>query len=419
MFARLAIATLIATAGALPVSPSTASITKSDDLLSSIAANLTSAITASNNVQYAVSIDVPGHRSQSMDCMMIMKDTDSSLIAVFHAAGGGDKVGDHQMNALYLARANVTTPGDVPGTDDWVFQTKLSARGSMGYLKEIENSEAIFLAYELERPEGNRVALRLYKSKHHLLRNEWVREVQMNNELKGAGHKQGDRLVKAQNMGTPSISSIVELEGRYSLSVQFHYYITSDIPGEGIIDFPQEGGGVVSDNYPWWEAKFSEDANNAIRIANAIGKIGQRALLHPSYAKDDTFLLYEAQMAEAGEDDCGWLSWRLFLHQHGKEGGAVRLNLSMPDHLQTFANPHANVVGDWIYFGFFIPSQPFRPGMAESYTQCNGKTSTATADQGKVTVKCETCADEPMQKAEHPANFGSMLLSVKVSDIFG
>jgi len=326
------------------------------------------------------------------------------------------------MSALHLARANVTKPGEVPGTGSWVHQAKLSARGSMGYFKQVKDSEAIFLAYEIENLAGNRVALRLYESKEKLLRNDWVREVQMDNKLKGA---EGD-LQDAHNMGTPSIANIVELNGRYSLSVQFHYYIASDIPGEGIIDFPREGGGVVDSAYPWWGATFSEINNNAIRIAKGQGKIGQRALLLPPNAKGTTLLLYEAQMAEAGEDDCGWLSWRLFLQEDGKTGGAVRLDVEMPGNLKTFANPHANVVGDYIYLGFFVPSQPFDPNpenrdlkyqKPDEYDQCAGKQSTDSRGNS-ITVGCETCADEPMQKAQSPANFGSMLLSVKLSDIF-
>jgi len=432
MLARLVLAAFVATTAALPVS-GIANSTNDQDISPSMPANhdfrplvaekLTSAITNSNNVQYQIQVKINNANDlayYSMDCMMVMKDTDTSLIAVFHAQAKSDP----GYNGLHLARATVAKPGDVPGTDDWVYHSTLSKRGSMGYFKQVQDSDAIFLAYELENHDGgNRVAIRLYASKDHLLRNEWVREVQMSNELRGSGD-QG--LVKAGNMGTPSIANIVELEGRYSLSVQFHYYFFSDIPGEGIIDFPREGSGVISSAWPWWGATFNADSNNALRIANAVGKIGQRSLLHPPNAESTTLLLYEAQMANAGEDDCGWLSWRLFLHQQGMGGGAVRLDLEMPGHLRTFANPHANVVGDWIYLNFFVPSQPFDPNPDNSrtayqppnlYSKCDGKETKGLS--GDVVVNCPTCASEPMQNAEAPANFGSMLLSVKVSDIFG
>jgi len=198
----------------------------------------------------------------------------------------------------------------------------------------------------------------------------------------------------------------------------FHYYLTSDIPGWGTIRFPTEGGGVVSENYPWAAAYFARDANNAVRMAQGVGKIGQRTELIPPGKEDKLLLLYEAQLAEAGELPWGWLSWRLFLYQVGCTGmPAAQLDLELPSHLQTFANPHANVVGDWMYLGFFVPSEPFNADLAAAYASCEQERYRDAYGRW-VNVQCPTCRDNPMQGASSPARHGSMLLSVKVSDIF-
>lgn len=379
-------------------------------LQSPVAESLTNAL-KHGEIEYGIHIDIPGYGMSSMDCMMIMKDTDTSILAVFHAHAGGEE----GHNALHLAVANVSRPGQVPGTNDWRHHSVLSARGSMGYYRQVAGSDVIFLAYELENWQGNRIALRQYNNKADLLRGYWVREVQMSRSLIGAS----DRRENPYNMGTPSIASITETAGgTYEIGMYYHYYITSDIPGWGTIRFPTNGGGVVSEDYSWSEAYFARDVNNAVRISQGVGKIGQRAELIPPGAADKLLLLYEAQLAEAGELGYGWLSWRLFLYQVGCSGApAVKLDLELPSHLQTFANPHANIVGDWLYLGFFIPSEPFNADLAAKYRNCEQERYKDFNGRW-VNVNCPTCKDNPMQGAGSPANYGSMLLSVKVSDIF-
>lgn len=380
-------------------------------LQSPVANSLAEAI-KQGEVKYGIHIAVPGHSDRSsMDCMMIMENTETSLLAVFHTGAGGEE----GYNALHLAVANVSSPGQVPGTGDWKHHSVLSRRGSMGYYRQVQDSDVIFLAYELENHHGNRIALRQYNNRADLLRGYWVREVQMARYVVGAS----DTGESPKNMGTPSIASIKQTAGGvYEIGMYYHYYHTSDIPGWGTVRFPTAGGGVVSENYQWADSYFARDVNNAMRMADGVGKIGQRTEIIPPGNEGALLLLYETQLAEAGELPYGWLSWRLFLYQAGCTGTpAAHLDLEMPSHLQTFANPHANVVGDWMYLGFFIPSEPFNGQVAAEYANCE-QVRYRNEHGRMVNVTCPTCKDNPMQGAGSPASPGSMLLSVKVSDVF-
>ena len=204
---------------------------------------------------------------------------------------------------------------------------------------------------KLEADGGNRVAVRRYETLADLkAASENYREVQLTNQVVGADGE----VISAGNVGTPSIPAIWPTEdGAYNMQLYFHYYTSSDIPGSGNLTFPAGDGtnGVVSRWYDWY-GEFAADQNNAMRMAEAVGKIGQRAELETD---DGTRLqIYEAQMADDAEGYYGWLSWRLFVYEVGCEGlPAAMVNLTLDANCQTFANPHASVVGDYLYVGAF------------------------------------------------------------------
>ena len=262
---------------------------------------------------------------------------------------------------------------------------------------------AAFLAFELESSGGNRVAVRRYESLSDLASaSDAYREVQLTNKVVDAD---GD-VIAAGNVGTPSIPTIWPFDdGTYNMQLYFHYYTSSDIPGSGNLTFPATGQGVVSDEYDWY-AEFATDQNNAMRMAEAVGKIGQRAELK---AADGTRLqIYEAQMADDGEGYYGWLSWRLFVYEVGCEGlPAAMINMTLDANCQTFANPHASVVGDHLYVGAFIPGEGFNADYAASYAGCD--------DLDECT--CPSCAANPMTGAGAPAESGSFMTSIPLSDV--
>ena len=379
-----------------------------------VASKLTAAI-SDHDIKWGITVDVPvalgpderldvpialvnlsDTTSVSMDCIAIFEGVEpGTILGVFHCGQGGEE----GRNALYVAQAEAVN-GSVPGKGDWIVTGKLSASASMGHVVRAPDGEQILLAYELESPSGNRVAIRLYPSLADLASGGyWLREVQLTRDVVGAD----GGVISAGNVGTPSIRAVTANEdGSLALALFFHYYTSSDLPGVASVTFPATGDGVVSEWYEW-SAEFAADQNNAMRMAQAVGKIGQRAEL--DLANGGHVQLYEAQMADAGEEYYGWLSWRLFVYELGCEGQpASQLNLTLDSHLQTFANPHASVVGDWLYVGAFVPSEPFDAAKAESYASYDS-------------AKCPSCASHPMAGAGAPAQPGSFLVSVRLSGV--
>jgi hypothetical protein len=391
------------------------------DIQASVATDLTSAITsavAAGHVAWQIHVDVPSGTvgmgpvssmnttpasewtSESMDCLEVFEGAEAgTILGVFHCGAGGE--GGH--NALWVAQASASA-GSLPGSGAWAVVGKLSVSGSQGFVGLAQDGSA-FLAYEVEAAEGNRVAVRRYPSLAGLASasSDW-REVQLTRDVVGAD----GTLFTAGNVGTPSLPKIeLNGDGTYNLQLYFHYYTTSDIPGSGNVTFPGSGEGVVSDNYGWYGA-FAADQNNAMRMAQAVGKIGQRAELATSAGA--RLQLYEAQMASAGESYYGWLSWRLLVYEVGCEGQAAgRVNLTLASQLQTFANPHAKVVGDYLYVGAFVPGEPFDAEEAASYAGCDALGE----------CECPSCASNPMAGAGTPAMPGSFLTSVPLSDVLG
>jgi len=377
------------------------------------AANLEAAIAASEPV-FHLQIDVGSPEAPlmvTMDCLEIFPGDDegTALLGTFHSGQGG--ADGH--NALYLAQATLDHPGDVPGTGRWSPITKLSPSASMGYLKQVPGSDEVLLAFELETHSGNRIVLRLYEDRAALGANAWLKELQLDNSVTGAGSAWPTNM---HNLGTPSIASVVPADcggcacAGCAVGLYFHYYTTTDLPGRGSLSFPPAASGAPEVASFSWQASFAEHENNAMRMAQADGKIGARAQLD-STSGGGSFLLYEAQMAEAGESYFGWLSWRLLLYQRGCVGQpAAQLGLAFDSNLVTLANPHATVVGDWMYVTAFVPSEPFDAAKAASYAECEDHAECS---------QCSSCADNPMVGAGPPAAAGPMITSIRVSQLFG
>ena len=393
------------------------------DVQSSVANDLANAITSSVGAGHAawqIKVEVPtgttgvgsvasitkqrkasaaASTSESMDCLEISQgSTEGTILGIFHCGAGGED----GHNALWVAQARASE-GSLPGTGEWNVTGKLSTSGSMGYVA-LASDGSVFLAYELEDEAGNRVAIRRYPSLADLASasSDW-REVQLTRDIVDPS---GD-LISAGNVGTPSVPRIeVNGDGSYLIQVYFHYYTSSDIPGSGNLTFPGSGQGIVSDAYDWY-GEFAADQNNAMRMAEAVGKIGQRAELQSS-SSGARLQLYEAQMADAGESYYGWLSWRFLVYEVGCQGQpATVAQLTLDTNLQTFANPHATVVGDYLYVGAFIPSEPFDASEAESYSSCDD------SDE----CDCPSCGANPMSGASDPALPGSFLTSIPMSDL--
>ena len=209
-----------------------------------------------------------------------------------------------------------------------------------------------------------------------------------------------------RNIGTPSITDVVEDDVGTVLHFRFHYYPLGgslDYPGVGHITFPPSGtDSTIVSEYDIWYGRFENKVNDAMRVSGAVGKIGMRAHLGCP-GRPPSYLLYEGQMVDAGEDYIGWLSWRLILYELGCDApvGAV-LPLTLPTDLQTLANPRVAFVGDgYMMFSFFVPSEVFDEDKTDEY-------------EGYDPERCPTCAMNPMEVAKSPARSGSVLVLVNL-----
>lgn len=355
-----------------------------------------------------VSFDVP--------CTYYNAQT-NTLLATFHTLFGSrtmidDKNVKDQYFAIYLAECSNYTPGIVPTGKDWKVLTKLSDMGSMGYFIPHKDG-SIYFAYEAGLINGSTVAIRKYPTMKDFMSNSsWEREVRLERII------HGDQVTCA---GTPTITSIVDDDGTGDIHIdlRFHYYYNGldgmDYPGEGKLVFPREqGNGVVFNSYPW-EAKAAKDVEISLRKEGAVGKIGGRAPFvvnlppsnklkqkgHPP--QDQKFILFEAQMASAGESKTGWLSWRPVLYDIQTKNASV-LTFNLPYHLKTFANPQISNVGDdHLLISFFIPSEPFsNTEEVENYCLFDPD-------------KCPTCARDVMVNATSPASPGTVMMLIPSS----
>jgi len=325
-----------------------------------------------------------------------------SLTAVFHAGAGA------QMLFATYAAHTTTTLGEVPNPQDgWTVTSKLSDSGSMGHLFPMLDG-SIYFAYEIHTNDGNTVGIRLYQNIETLRSGgAWRREVQLQRTI---ALPQLDNTVTTEkkavrNIGTPTITQVVQEDYGTVIHIRFHYYPIGgslDLPGVGSIVFPPSGeDSTVVSNYDIWYGRFENKVNNALRIPEAMGKIGQRAEI------SNEFLLYEAQMANAGEGFMGWLSWRPVLYPLGCENpiGSI-LPLTLPTSLQTMANPHVTHMEDFLLLSFFVPSEPFDSTKTSQYESFDPE-------------KCPTCASNPMDMAELPARSGTFLVIVRTSCAMG
>ncbi|CAB9524893.1 expressed unknown protein [Seminavis robusta] len=336
-------------------------------------------------------------------------DMESFFLAVFHANVGGDSEYTGQYQAIYVARSNsIDSPGQVPSK--WRVLSKLATRGSMGYLHWHPDGKQLFLAYELEDfLHGNTIAIRLYPSLQALITSSWYNEVQL---------KQRVKIwpwfflpVPVVSVGTPTFSKVVVQDKKTTIYLRFYYYLWTDLPGTGIVNFQpphdnQQQQHVLK-GYSW-NAKQDDTVVTALRKLQVMGKIGQRATLqHPS-DHSSSFLLFEGKMANADEQYIGWLSCRPILYDASSQQAAI-VPLALPQQLQTFCNPTITYIqgnDDYWALSFFVPGEPFRDGLPETYANYTP------------VEKCPTCAANPMQKAESPAKKGALLVMIKVDSVF-
>jgi len=332
------------------------------------------------------------------------------LTAVFHAGAGGDE--GHM--ATYIA-TNVITDGNVPDPqDDWTVTAKLSSSGSMGHLFPV--GDEVFFAYESEKSSGNTVAIRLYPNLATLVEGgTWRREVRLQRQI---ALPDLDSVTtgknKVINIGTPTITKVIEEEWGTSIHFRFHYYPegdnSSDFPGVGHVVFPPSGeNSHVVEEYTIWYGRFDTDVDDALRAAQVRGKIGLRAHLGRK-GRPVNYLLLEAQMAENGGGAVGWLSWRPILYKLGCDDtpttGTI-VPLTLPNNLQTFANPRVTHIGAGkLLLSFFVPSEPFNSKYTTQYV-------------GYDPVKCPTCAANPMTVATNPARSGTLLILLEVGCVLG
>jgi len=354
----------------------------------------------------------------SFDAPFILLGGESSvgtvpLTAVFHAGAGGE---DNRM-ASYVAQTT-TALGEVPGPEnDWTVTAKLSSTGSMGHVFPV--GKEVFFAYEFEASGGNTVALRLYPDLATLVAGgEWRREVRLNRKIALPAPPDTVTTDKRQvvNIGTPTIEKVVEEDWGTAVHFRFHYYPEGDnqrdLPGVGHIIFPPSGeGSTVVYDYDIWYGRFENKVNNALRVSQVMGKIGQRARLGRDDTKGrrpDKFLLLEGQMADAGEGSVGWLSWRPVLYELGCDNpvGAIAPP-TLPGNLRTLANPHVTDVGSgYLLLSFFVPSEPFNLDHTSQYA-------------GFDPQKCPTCAANPMEVAVLPARPGTLIIIVEADCVLG
>jgi len=358
---------------------------------------------------------LPSDERASFDAPFILAEPPSSLgtflTAVFHARAGGE---DNRM-ATYAAQT-YTALGGVPSPqDDWTITAKLSPRGSMGHLFPTVGG-GVFFAYESEGA-GNTVAVRLYSDLATLRAGgAWRREVRLQRKIALPASPVTTDKFQVVNIGTPTITRVVEEDLGTVIHFRFHYYPEGgggvrDLPGVGLIVFPPSGeDSTVVYDYEIWYGRFENKINNALVVAEVVGKIGQRAEL----GRDDRggrppkFLLLEGQMANAGEGPVGWLSWRPVLYELGCDNpvGAL-VPLTLPNNLQTLANPHiTHVDSEYLLLSFFVPSEPFHAEFTSQYA-------------GFDPDNCPTCAANPMKVATLPARSGTLLIIVEVDCVLG
>eukprot|EP00555_Chaetoceros_dichaeta_P006984 CAMPEP_0198257804 /NCGR_PEP_ID=MMETSP1447-20131203/7380_1 /TAXON_ID=420782 /ORGANISM="Chaetoceros dichaeta, Strain CCMP1751" /LENGTH=456 /DNA_ID=CAMNT_0043944791 /DNA_START=54 /DNA_END=1425 /DNA_ORIENTATION=+ len=357
------------------------------------------------DVATRVSFDVPSILSEASGD----DGTSIPLTAVFHAGAGGDA----GRMATYVAQ-HVMTVETVPDPqDDWTVTAKLTSSGSMGHLFPV--GDEIFFAYESEKNGGNTIALRLYPDLATLVAGgQWRREVRLQRQIALPDDSDGVTTAKGKviNIGTPTITRVVEEEWGTSVHLRFHYYPegpnASDYPGVGHIVFPPSGeNSLVVEDYAIWYGRFDTKVDAALRTSQVEGKIGLRAPLGREGRPAD-YLLLEAQMAENGGGPIGWLSWRPILYKLDCDDptGSI-VPLTLPTNLQTFANPRVTHIGAGkLLMSFFVPSEPFN--------------SVHTADYaGYDSDKCPSCAANPMEVATDPARPGTLLIIVEVGCVLG
>jgi len=327
------------------------------------------------------------------------------LVAVFHTPIGGME--GHM--ASYVA-TTVTTPGTVP--IQWQVTSQITSRGSMGYMYPHPDGTQIFFAYEIESESGNTIAIRLYSDINQLKKNNcYFREVQLERKILIPSGSSIMNEVTVRNIGTPSISKIVVDSSDISIHLRFHYYLEennpTDLQGKGIVKFPSSGDEMVSAEYKNWQGMSDGAIKDGMRKIGIAGKIGRRAEISDPEGENDVteLLLFEAQLADAGETSTGWLSWRPVLYDT-RCGDAMIVPLRLPQNLQTFANPRVSYIDfDYFFISFFVPSEAFDDQDMNEFQ---------TMDK----TKCPLCADNPMEKALAPAQAGTFFVVVPVESFF-
>lgn len=293
----------------------------------------------------------------SMDCLCCLDvlDEDVDAVAVFHASNRGDeRGGEKRFSALILV--DLVLQGTAPPA--FTNPRRLSDRGSQGHLFRTPGSSAsdpVYLAYELESNDGNMIAVRRYDDQAALRRGGQFSEWQLERHVRLGTHGNSlDKTASAvKNMGTPTIDSIVDGKA----VIQFHFARDGydDIPGQGELTLKGTG---VRERHEWDTAVFNTQVNNQLRIAKAVGKIGQRTTIASTHAHVH-MTLFEAQTSNAADTESPErvASWRIFAYD-GETAVMVPLIL---DGCLIFANPRAAVVRGKLLVSFFVHEPSDRP----------------------------------------------------------
>ena len=173
----------------------------------------------------------------------------------------------------------------------------------------------IFFAYEIHTQDWNTIGIQFYENVETLRSGRsWRREVQLQRTMALPQAPNTVTTIKQamRNIGTPTITQVVQKDHGTVIHIRFHCYPIDgslDSPGVGSLVFPPSGeNSTVVYDYDIWYGRLENKVNNAFLISQAMSKIDQRAEI------SHEFLLYEAQMANAGTSFIRWLSWRPILY---------------------------------------------------------------------------------------------------------
>lgn len=200
------------------------------------------------------------------------------------------------------------------------------------------------VGYELENPNGNKIAIRFYESQSKIKVNNFLYEYQLNDVVSSK---------TVRNVGTVSLEELYLLEEKpltifneYRLNIKFHYSPdgSHDFPGTGYVflrplrDFIDKSGqwiGGCYENYKDWLGLTDSVVEGALRQAGCGGKIGQRDYF---YLNSEKYYIYECNL----DSSFSWSSWRIALFSPTSKQAKL-LGLVLGGDIN-IANPHISSI---------------------------------------------------------------------------